>query len=375
MTAVDAHYTPAAIARDLADALCADAAPSSVVDFAAGDGALLDAVTTTFPQVQVSANDAHGPTVQRLRIARPTWRTSCSDFLNTRSRVQSLVGNPSRRYDSVVLNPPFSYRGSRALTSPVVPRCIARCSPAAAFVVLAARYVSDDGELLALLPASTLESEKDQTAWLELSHSWSREVLTTYRRGAFPSLAAKVLLVRMRRKPADRLPLRRLQIPRVDDRPRPIQVRLVRGCTPRHAVKPTVEGRAFLHTTGLTRNGLVYDEVDYSGGRATTGPAVLLARVGNPAPWKIVVRTDHQPALLSDCVVALECDSEGTAYDVAGRMVSQWPITARAWNGSCAPYTTLARLRAMLEELAVEAVYEQPSSAGSERSEAARAAA
>jgi hypothetical protein len=349
----DAFYTPPSIAAEVARALTAHRV-ERVVDFAAGDGALLAAVNTRFRSATMFALDSDRTALSALRRSQPGWHLSACDFLSTRSRAASRLGRGDQHFDTVVLNPPFSFRGQRGNTLSVGAKVVRGVSPAASFVWLASAYLPPDGgQMAALIPASSMISEKDAAVWRAIDESWDVEVLRRLGRGEFPKLAAKILLVRLSRPPG-RPRSREL---RAMERPATfspaLAVRVVRGCTPCHKAVPSSIGRAFLHSTGLTRDGMSVTVVAATGGRETSGHAVLLPRVGAPATWKIQVR--HEPAalLLSDCVLALECDDAAAAEQVAARLRNNWEQFSHVWSGSCAPYLTLRRLSTALGALGV----------------------
>jgi hypothetical protein len=57
---------------------------------------------------------------------------------------------------------------------------------------------------------------------------------------------------------------------------------------------------------------------------------------------------------LSDCVIGLECTSVAKASTLVERIHENWEFVRGAWVGSCAPYTTLKRLRRILLALGVK---------------------
>jgi hypothetical protein len=352
---VDAHYTPEGVAQRIVDSVAA-ARVGRAVDFAAGDGALLRAANRRFPTASLFATDVFPPTVRNLRASRPDWTVGVCDFLEPRSRASSQIARSGQRYDLVLLNPPFSFRGQRgrAVTFPNGMSAVA--SPAAAFTFVAAPFVAPDGQLLVLLPAGSLRSQKDRAIWQTLSLEWLIEPVADFGRGAFAGLAAKTTLVSLERKRQD-APSHPLHVAAGSDR-RPsepgLAVRVVRGCIARHLTRRIDSGRPFLHTTGLTPTAIIEERVEAAGGRETAGPAVLIPRVGNPSPWKIKVRMDSSPVLLSDCVIALECPDPATAHAVAERLLADWSRTSSFWSGSCAPYITLEALRLLLSELGID---------------------
>jgi hypothetical protein len=345
---LDEHFTPTSLARLAAESLGLTTSDRPVVaDFAAGHGALLRAAREVHSDIRLAAADLSAGNVRVLQ-SEGDWEVSRCDFLRPASRARSRVAATGRRYDGVIINPPFSYRGQGGVLLGDLPGQ-PRVSPAAAFVLFATDYVAADGALVAILPAGTMKSERDAWVWGLLRRSWGVESVDEFRRGAFPGLAARTILLRLTRKTIESF--------RIPD-PLPSQivarVRLVRGCTPMHRVDD--RGKAVVHTTGLQGGRAAVTGRSASSGRVFTGPGVLLPRVGAPRPDKIALFPDVESVVLSDCVIGLECGSLRSAIHVQKAIVGNWTGVADAWGGSCAPYTTVARLTEKLLTIGVDVV-------------------
>ena len=63
---IDKHYTSKELAEALVGFLPPDFKPDRVADFAAGEGSLLDASQSKWPEIDVIANDLSLPTVRFL---------------------------------------------------------------------------------------------------------------------------------------------------------------------------------------------------------------------------------------------------------------------------------------------------------------------
>ncbi len=345
----DLHYTPPAIAADVASAVDL-AGAARVADFAVGNGVLLRAVRARAPDSQLAGTDVCAQTIRKLRSVEPDWLLGACDFLAPRSRSRCRVTSSGATFDVAVLNPPFSYRGGQRYDVDL--RGSRQTgSPAASFVALATRYAR---QVVALLPANTLESERDMTLWRELERDWEILRLTEYPRGAFPGVSAKGVLVRLSTK--------RTTGERPDDREkskvvrsRRVRVQLVRGCTPIHRAALNPRGGRLLHTTGLGREGMTFLRTRALPGRVIRGPAVVLPRVGAPVAWKVHTYLSPLPITLSDCVFGLVCSSSSEALEVERRIKYAWDGFQTVWTGSCAPYTTVSRLRDALARIDIEA--------------------
>jgi methylase of polypeptide subunit release factors len=348
----DAHYSPPAIAAAVADQLDLRSIDRpTVIDFAVGQGALLHAVRRRFPNAALHGTDISQATVRLLRETQPAWCVGRCDFLSARSRAASALARAGVCYDAVVLNPPFSYRGG-ARRKVRLGEAEFEGSPAAAFVSLATSYV-EHGEVVAVLPAGSLHSQRDAAIWEVLSDDWQVQTVCDYPRGAFPGLAAATTVVALTRRDCHG-PSTQSSIPTTSYRR--ISVEVTRGCTPMYRVKEADGGFPLVHTTGLGKDELGIQHVAGPRGRTVRGPVVLLPRVGNPTPWKLRVYSDPWPITLSDCVIGLVCNTPNDAEEVIRRVTTAWGSARLAWSGSCAPYLTLERLVAMLDTLGVSAV-------------------
>ena len=138
-------------------------------------------------------------------------------------------------------------------------------------------------------------------------------------------------------------------------------VRLVRGGVPMHDVEEVARGGLpLLHTTNLLgRNARKL--VRPLGRGVVAGHALLLPRVGLPCERHLdPVEIDrHQ---LSDCVMALMCESGTMALNLSQRLRESYTELLACWGGTGAQYTTLGKLREYLLRFGV--AVETPSSVG-----------
>ncbi len=318
-----------------------------VADFAAGDGALLRAASQRQPNLDVVGLDIRRTTVRKLQAANSSWQIGSCDFLNPRSRASSPVLRRNRgRVSTVLLNPPFSCRGARREQVRFGDKRFT-CSIAMAFIVTAVDYLSSDGQVIAVAPRGVEKSERDEAAW-EFLHSMGTVEIVGYRaRGTFPGTALRSLLLRftMGSSTVRRRALRHLV---ATQGKRPI-VSLVRGTVQMHRARVTSAGTPLVHTTDLL-NGQLRPELRKTtvSGRSCCGPVVLVPRVGRPMLSKVVRLALRSDLMLSDCVIALECDSEDDSIKVQRVIEERWDEFEDSYGGSCAPYISLKALQNVL---------------------------
>src|SRR5262245_55862582 len=129
--------------------------PNLVADFAAGDGALLQAARSRWPKVPLFASDIDSAAISGVERSLPRCRVAVRDFLTDvpGQRSDDLVG----ACDLILLNPPFSYRGGSKYDVTLSDTRYFG-SKALAFTARALRYLKSGGELISILPASVLIS-------------------------------------------------------------------------------------------------------------------------------------------------------------------------------------------------------------------------
>ncbi|MDT9601075.1 N-6 DNA methylase [Sphingosinicella rhizophila] len=331
---MDAIYTPPDLAKFLAEASTL-ASPRSVADFAAGDGALLRAAAARWPGAKLFGSDIDEQAVASIEALLPGCDTMLVDFLADASN--RLLAD--RLFDLILLNPPFSGRGNRRYSAEIE-GVDHKASKALAFAARALAYLAPGGEIIAILPASTLTSERD-AALRKAMRAWGHvEQIGDVWRTAFKSHAVAVTVLRITRAKPKRKTISKPTLISL----RPFAVEMTRGSLSVHEHVTTDTGPRFIHTTDLQRNCLLpSDRRASSAHRTISGPAVLIPRVGRPSSDKVVLLASGE-AVLSDCVIALQTIPVGSEQALADLLVENWESLKTAYGGSCASYTTLKRL-------------------------------
>lgn len=340
---MDAIYTPPDLAEFLTDAATIGA-PRSIADFAAGDGALLRAASDRWPDANLFGSDVDAQAVQCMKSLVPGSISAQHDFLSN-SGDGALTG---LQFDLILLNPPFSSRGNTRHTVDV-DGVIHHASKALAFAARARRFLAPGGEILAILPASVLVSERDAALLAALEDSGSVEQIGDIRRAAFKSHAVAVVVLRISRNRIAKCSKVKQTLVSL----RPYSVEIVRGSVSMHEYVPVTTGPRFIHTTDM-RDGILssFERRAANELRRVQGPAVLVSRVGRPSKGKIVLLHDEE-AVLSDCVIAMRTFPRGREPELLELLAANWETLKSAYGGSCAPYTTLKRLAAALLRLGI----------------------
>lgn len=352
---IDEIFTPSHLASELVELATARRRDLGVVaDFAAGDGALLRAAVQKQSSLEVVGLDISRTTVRKLRAADPSWQIGVCDFLNPRSRASSPVLRRNRgRVSTALLNPPFSCRGARREHVSLGDKRLT-CSIAMAFILTALDYLTPDGQIIAVAPRGIEKSERDEAAWEFLHSMGTVEIMGYPDRGTFPGTALRSLLLRFTMGPATVWRKASLN-PLATQGNRPI-VSLVRGTVQMHQVRITRSGMPLVHTTDIS-NGQLRPELRKTNvpGRSCCGPVVLVPRVGRPMLSKVVRLFLRGDMMLSDCVVAVECDSEDDSAEVRRVIEERWEEFENSYGGSCAPYISLKALQNVLDRFGFQA--------------------
>lgn len=360
MTVLDRFYTPPALARRVVQSARV-ASPSYVSDFAAGDGALLRFAAVTWPKSTIVATDIHPANVASLRRHCRSWRVARCDFLNPFSRrACPLLVKMRGRASLVVLNPPFSCRGTQAFPVNVFGERIT-CSRAMAFLLLAIPFLDSGGRIVAILPAGCAASQKDRLAWKVLRSLCYCETLFENEPTTFPANHARSIVIRATRLARPRFTaLSRSGVPTPERRvPVKCIVKISRGQIQMHDAKRARLRTALplIHTTNLQKGRALFSSLRVKPTLpSVVGPLVLLPRVGEPNKSKVALYLGRRPVVLSDCVLALHCRAARLAREVRQLLLLNWSAMEKKYRGTCAKYITLESLAELLRTLGVQVV-------------------
>lgn len=351
----DQYFTPNELAKTAIEAVRIRKV-EVVADFAAGHGDLLAAARARWPMSSTIGCDVDPVCVRVMKSSKEVSYAVKCDFLSSASRERSATLRAHKGVvDLAVLNPPFSGIGAASLRVWTGDRFVT-CSKAMAFAYTSLAYLRPGGELVAVLPASCLTSVKDKVIRELCSTISSEEVVRKFSSRAFIGCVASTIVVRYRRGIANASVSDAIPSSHIGEEESVIRVRLVRGCTPVFRAENGLAGSRFpfIHSTDIAgREVLVYTRGVKSTSRVVVGPVVLLTRVGSPASRKCAIYNCEQPIAISDCVIALQCNSLRGAERVRKRILSRWPILSDQYGGTCAPYITIEKLSLFLKSVGV----------------------
>ena len=350
---MDSFFTP----TSLAAALIARAtlrAPAVIADFAAGDGELLRSASARWPNAHIVATDIDRNCIAKLR-EQNGWSACERDFLAESNGNETLLPFEAvRKCNLVILNPPFSCRGSKVWTTRLGDFAM-KTSIAMAFLLRALFFLAPKGQILAILPAGCIDSQKDYLAWKVLRALCKCDILSANGHRTFPFCCPRTVSLRLSLR--DKPLLMSFDSPSKNglnsSTPRNVNI-LSRGnvdmvSLPQTRVKG---GIPLVHTTEmkdhraqLSRRILASKQT-----RLFQGPVIFLPRVGNPRRDKIILYESRRRIAVSSCVLTISCKESRVARRIYKSLVTNWCSVEKQYTGTCARYMTLERLRELLAE-------------------------
>jgi hypothetical protein len=349
---MDSFYTPSPICNKMIGAV-RSTLPLLVADFAAGSGELLKAAKQEWPDATFVATDLDRKTVRALRSLDNDWRVGMCDFLKTssRQRCRALKGLEGRA-TLVLLNPPFSCRGGSHFEANVAGHRV-RCSRAMAFLLNAIRYLAPKGEMVTIVPAGSLYSQKDERAWALLDMIFRSEVVDSNGHRTFNGCFPRTLIVHLcpkGRSPAMKTHSEKPTVAIAES----CTLVLHRGKVPMYTVPDRKPRNAIplVHSTSLQGSKLVLGEFYASTAEVTAvqGPLVLLPRVGQPKKTKLVFYAGTQKMVLSDCIFGLNCEKSALAR-LHDSMAKNWTAIEKLYTGTGAKYIAASTVACFVRSL------------------------
>jgi len=352
---LDSFYTPKDLARRLVSYIMHR--PRSVCDFCAGGGELIVACRDRFRKVRCVALDKSKIVVRRLRKGYPDWEVGELDVLNNR-QLASLREANRRGFDIIVMNPPFSAKGKT--TKIKIEGFVFKASPALQFVYRSTSFLPPSGHLLAILPSSTLYSERDADFIAYLKVMYKFKVLDHVQNVSFSGKSPNVALVDIspRAKKCHYCGPNKIKVPILKclfrgacNVSRAEQIAVGNGSRKRHV--------GYVHSTNLKGGGV--EDIDMyvpiENIKPIKGPAILLPRVGTPSVDKISVIKASERYGLSDCVIAVLFKTYNAALEARSLMLLRRKEYLKLYQGTAAKYVTMRRLSDFIDKVVKDKRY------------------
>src|SRR5205823_1826454 len=119
-----------------------------------------------------------------------------ADFLHGNRTAMSKLSAFFGGVDLVLLNPPFSQRGTKPLRLRIHGEDT-RCGTATAFVCKSVEFLASGGHLIGVLPGGSLCSQRDKHAWDILRAHWLVEEVADLGTFAFRGVTAGARILRI----------------------------------------------------------------------------------------------------------------------------------------------------------------------------------
>ena len=350
---IDSYYTPRALADDLITRCRLDA-PLRVADFAVGGGSLLSAAHKVWPTADLFGVDLDAGAIDASRDALPQAELFNTDFLS--SYEGNLLGDLVGNIDLIVLNPPFSCRGSSYETTAFEDEDV-KSSKAMAFLLASCQYLSSIGEILAIVPRSCLFSQKDQSARSALSKQHDLEDLGPCQSSGFNGASVSVHLVRIRKTSAEeRLPNPGERVAHIKP-DRAYGIAIMRGSHPVALGRNKSDAPSLIHTTDLFNGQIsINRRRAVKIGKQISGQVLMMPRVARPNRSKIAVGNFVRPVVPSDCILSMKTIPAGNEVDLQNQLLRFWTVLEDAYSGTCASYLTLIALKDFLVSIGYDVI-------------------
>ena len=343
MSGPDSYYTPPLLSDKLVSFIVSSYI-SSAVDFCVGDGDLLKAVAKRYGDAELYGTDISDDALTKLSNDCPNWHLEKCDFRKDDSigEVTFLI---KRKFDLIVLNPPFTCKGSVAenITFEGIEY---RVSTAMLFLMRALKYLASNGGLYAILPISCVYSVKDRKAWNYLKDHYNACILEEPNKVSFTSKCApNIVLVYVGYYKVNGI--EKLNI--FDFSSFPV-TSILRGCVRMQNPKYSKSKNAvsLIHTTNLQKGELVkLRRIMIGQNILVSGNGVVIPRVCNPTPNKVALLDEKTVYALSDCIIVLRTSTRIDAERLRDGIIEHWHDFVTVYKGTGAQYTTLERLKAL----------------------------
>lgn len=356
---IDRYYTPARLAKKMVWSV-EKKQRGYIADFACGTGQLLSAASKRWPKSRLVATDICKSTITSLRRREPRWNISQCDFIKDSSRNRcKTINNIEDNVSLALLNPPFSCRGSSRVKT-VLGDEIVYSSIAMAFVLNSTRYLTKNGQIIAILPQGCLNNDRDKHAWKYLQNIGQVEIIRANGHRIFAGCSARTVIMRFS-KMGNNQPgkeLHRKYNNTIDGKltidMQNIRMTLIRGNIPMYSINGNQSKKfiPLIHSTEL-QNGSVLKPQHSSSliHKQISGTFILLPRVGKPKKSKIALYRSKIPFTISDCVMAIRCANMREAKKAYQRLFEHWHHVEERYNGTCARHITIRSLGELLQSL------------------------
>lgn len=333
----DAYYTSSKLAAILVRHVDLQKV-INVADFCVGSGELLKAAEHRWTNINCYGTDISIETIRLLKEEKQKWNLNVCDFTDINSRNSTFLNG--KLFDLILLNPPFTCKGSIVQIISYKGREY-HVSTAVEFLVNALQYVTQDGALYSIVPLGILYSQKDSAIWDAISKDYCIKVHKEYERMYFKDSSPHIAIISIRKGITKKLyqPINKITLKQN------IVVDIFRGKMSMYMARTSCDGFRIIHTTNLHEGYLTDSGMTSKSSSYIKGPAVLIARVGNPNIKKVCAISEDEEYTISDCIIAIKTRNRGDAKELEKMIIDDWDRFKKLYKGTGASYVTLERLR------------------------------
>lgn len=334
----DLHYTPTLLAEHLISFI-EKKNISNIADFCVGEGELLLAAKRKWPEATLCGCDISDKTIISMKRVHPCWMLSKCNFLNPKSRNKTII--LKNKYDLVLLNPPFTCKGS-TIEKVFFEGQEFHMSTSMAFFVESIQYLKNEGVMYAILPQSIAYSKKDEKIRLYLKEKYNFRILEERNNQEFEKCAPNIILASINEKNV--FPTSNTA-KRLNTKINGLYIQ--RGNISMNEIKEKDSHSVYLiHSTNIRDNKIVdlKYKVDPIRSRIE-GPALLIHRVGQPNENKLCIINKGEVYALSDCIIGIKTLTLKDCHSLKMIILENWVVFSNMYKGTGAKYITIERLK------------------------------
>jgi hypothetical protein len=335
----DSFYTPSHLSETMLSKLI-NRSFSRVADFSIGNGELLTAASKIWETANYYGTDISKVAINKVRKEHPSWTLEKCDFFSEKSRKTVSFLRNDKKFDLILLNPPFSCKGGTFFNVKINGRYF-RASTSLAFIGEALTYLENGGCLVSIIPNGVASSERDRELWEYLSSEYSLTINSELGNRHFQDCSPYINIIALGES---------LESSQVIKKSTSTYGHLIknifRGKMQMHSIVESRTGSRVVHTTNIIDNSIRELSIHCSNSKhKLTGPAVLIPRVGMPQKTKICIITNNEKYVLSDCIIALQTTSIEDANSLKDGILRNWEDLVKLYTGTGAKYITLKKLK------------------------------
>lgn len=338
---IDSHYTP----PNLADYLVSNIKKRSVktvADFCVGEGGLLIAAKKKWNNASFFGNDISKRVTKLLKRKYPEWILGNCDFLDLTSKNRSKLF--INKFDLILLNPPFSCRGSTKKRI-IFDDTEFSTSTAMAFFIESIKYLNKNGVLYAILPQSIAYSQKDEKIRNYLYEKYNFIIINEINNQEFEKCSPNIIIAAVNDKS---LYSNKYSFKQINTKIN--NLKIFRGNISMHEIKASKKNSlTLIHSTNIKNNKLIDVKINVRKEKSRiAGPALLICRVGQPDSKKICVIPSKKEYALSDCIIGIKTNTTKDCNILKKLIINNWSSFSNLYKGTGAKYVTIERIKHFL---------------------------